>query len=69
MKNTRTVKVVVLIAALFGLTSALFWNLAGGGTPAGAAAEERANQERIRSEMPPPNESSPRHSGAADTPN
>ena len=68
MKNTRTVKILVLMAVLFGLTSVLFWNLRGGATPANAIVEERQNQERIRQDLPRPNESAPGRAGAANTP-
>lgn len=68
MKNTRTVKIVAIMAVLIGLTSVLFWNFWRSTAPASAIAEERQNQNRIRQELPRPNESAPRHAGAADTP-
>lgn len=66
MKNPRTVKLVVLVALLAAVGSIVVWRTMGSGVPASAIAEEQANQERIRAEMPRPNESAPAR--GADTP-
>lgn len=68
MKNTRTVRLVVVVALLAAAGSIVLWRSAGSGIPGSVIAEERVNQERIRAEMPRPNESAPRQAGAADMP-
>lgn len=65
MKNTRTVRLVVVIALLIAAGMLLLWNTLGG-VPRSTVAEERANQERMQQNLPRPNESAPRK--GADTP-
>ena len=68
MKNPRIIKLVVVVALLAAAGSILLWRSMSSGVSSAVIDEERANQERIRAEMPRPNESAPKRAGATDTP-